>query len=664
MPGWYSGWTMEPMTVEPATSDLIREAREARARHAWAEAYELFTKADNEGQLSAEDLEVFGETAWFTGRGDEQIELQERAHKTYLGAGNKIRAAYLALDIARQYWMKGKPSIASAWGSRAQRMLENEPESYAHGYLALRGSQLAKSEGRVEEAAQLGEQAIDTGQRSGDADLLAGALTNLGMLKVAIGSTREGMALMEEATVAAVNGELSPMMTGATYCMMISTCRDLTDYQRAAEWTEATERWCERQSVGGFPGVCRVHRAEVVALSGAWERAESELRRATEELAAYNATPPRADGFYALGELRLRMGDLAGAEEALRSAHSLGRSAQPALALIRLAEGKARLAAAAIDRAVQEETWDQLARARLLHAKVEIAVAVGDVPKARAAAEELGRVLEPYDAPALKASEREAWARVFFGEGDHAAAAREARTAISVWRSVPAPYEVARTRALLASALREVGDEETAELELKAARDEFVRLGARLDAAAVERAQQAAAARRAGPTQARMAFMITDIVGSTNLAEALGNDAWASVLQWHDDALRARFTRSGADVVNSTGDGFFAAFPTARQAVECAVAIQRILAEHRKTAGFAPSVRIGLHAGEASRRGDDYSGMTVHIAARVSALAGGGEIFATSEVLADAGDVQASPPRAVSVKGVSAPVSVASIAWS
>ena len=161
--------------------------------------------------------------------------------------------------------------------------------------------------------------------------------------------------------MAAVNGELSPTVTGVTYCRMISACRDLTDYRRASEWTEATERWCERQSVNGFPGICRIHRAEVVALSGAWERAEEELRQATTELASYNAVLPMADGFYAIGEIRLRMGDLEGAEEAFRQAHGLGRAPQPGLAMVRLAQGKVQAADASIRAALEEEEWDQWA---------------------------------------------------------------------------------------------------------------------------------------------------------------------------------------------------------------------------------------------------------------------------------------------------------------
>ncbi len=105
------------------------------------------------------------------------------------------------------------------------------------------------------------------------------------------------------------------------------------------------------------------------------------------------------------------------------------------------------------------------------------------------------------------------------------------------------------------------------------------------------------------------------------------------------------------------------AFDSARSGIDCAVSIQRALRDQRESSGFAPPVRIGLHTAEANRRGTDYSGMGVHLAARVAALAGGGEIVATAETLAEAGDVSTSNVREAPVKGVTAPVSLASIAW-
>ena len=206
-------------------------------------------------------------------------------------------------------------------------------------------------------------------------------------------------------------------------------------------------------------------------------------------------------------------------------------------------------------------------------------------------------------------------------------------------------------------------NEDDADLELHAALEEFRRLGARVDVEAAEHALRDAEARRSGPLTTRKTFMFTDIVGSTNLAEALGDQAWERLLRWHDDTLRRLVANGEGEIVNSTGDGFFAAFDSARSGVDCARSIQRALVDHRASSGFALSIRIGIHTAEANSRGTDYSGKGVHVAARVVELAQGGEILATSETLAEAGDISASAARSAQVKGVAAPVSLASVAW-
>jgi class 3 adenylate cyclase len=399
-----------------------------------------------------------------------------------------------------------------------------------------------------------------------------------------------------------------------------------------------------------------------VALQGALDRAEQELLQATTELAAYDATPPLADGFYALGEIRFRLGDLVGAEEALRHAHALGRIPQPALALMRLSEGKVTAAHGAI-RSALAETHDRWARARMLPAQVEIAIAAGDPATARASAEELGEISAAYDSPALRASKHDSWGRVLLAEGDAEGATQELHSAIGHWRDVGAPYEVARDRWILVAALQRVGRDDEADLELRAAREEFHRLGAVRDEAAADDAMRTAAARGAIPTIAHKTFMFTDIVASTNLAEAMGDEAWEHLLRWHDDALRAVFVDNGGEVVNSTGDGFFVAFDSASSAITCATAVQRALAEQRRTHGFAPAVRIGLHSAAATRRGSDYSGKDVHVAARIAALARGGEILASAATAALAGSYPTTESRVVSLKGVSGDVEVVSIAW-
>ena len=271
--------------------------------------------------------------------------------------------------------------------------------------------------------------------------------------------------------------------------------------------------------------------------------------------------------------------------------------------------------------------------------------------------------METFDSPAMQAVRHESWGLLLLAEGDAAGAGTHLRNAIGTWRQIAAPYEVARAGVLLSMALRATRDEDGADLELSSAHDAFAKLGAAGDTAQVEKAIQAIRDRRSKPVQARRTFMFTDIVGSTNLAELLGNEGWDQLLKWHDDALRAQFARSGGEVVNSTGDGFFVAFESARQSIDCAIAIQQTLADHRRATGFALSVRIGLHVAEANFDGEDYSGKGVHVAARVAALGGAGEIIASAETLEEAGQVASTDRRDATLKGVAVPVQVATVTW-
>jgi class 3 adenylate cyclase len=640
----------------------LAAAHDALEGHRWQEAFDLLTRADRDGGLGPSDLEALAQAAWFTAQPDLAVEARERAFKAYLVSGNRSRAAKVAFELNREYDRKQKFSIASAWAARGEHVLEGEPQGSAYGYQALSKSLAAERISDVETAIKFAGKAVDIGAQFSDADIRAWGLLQQGQLLIAGGRNDEGFSLLEEATIAGVNGELNPFIAGVAYCSMIASCRDTTDYRRASEWTEATHRWCERQSINGFPGICRVHRAEIVALQGALDRAEQELLQAMTELATYDATPPRADGFYALGEIRLRLGDLVKAEEALRQAHSLGRIPQPALALIRLSEGKVTAAYGAI-RSALSETPDRWARARMLPAQVEIAIAAHDLATARASAEELGEMSAAYDSPALRASKHDSWGRVYIAEGDADGARRELQSGIAGWREVGAPYELARDRALLASVLQQLGRDDEADLELEAAKAEFHRLGAVRDEAAADEAIRAVAKRKATPSIAHKTFMFTDIVGSTNIAAAIGDEAWEHLLRWHDDTLRAVFVDHGGEVVNSTGDGFFVAFDSTSAAISCATAVQRALAEQRRTHGFAPAVRIGVHSAVATRRGSDYSGKEVHVAARIAALARGGEILASAATASLADTRPMSEPRSVSLQGVSGNVNIVSIGW-
>lgn len=168
--------------------------------------------------------------------------------------------------------------------------------------------------------------------------------------------------------------------------------------------------------------------------------------------------------------------------------------------------------------------------------------------------------------------------------------------------------------------------------------------------------------REQGQRRVVKTFMFTDIVGSTSLVEALGDEAWETLLRWHDQTLRTLFRAHQGEEVVATGDGFFVGFDSPETALACAVAIQRGLAEHRRQHGFAPQVRIGIHASDATQVGSDFRGKGVHEASRIAGLAAAGEILA-SEGTAAGTAFAASEPRTVTLKGLTEPVSVVSIDW-
>jgi len=165
------------------------------------------------------------------------------------------------------------------------------------------------------------------------------------------------------------------------------------------------------------------------------------------------------------------------------------------------------------------------------------------------------------------------------------------------------------------------------------------------------------------PRRVEKTFMFTDIERSTNLVEALGDEAWQGVLRWHDETLRSLFADHKGEEVVATGDGFFVGFDSPDEALACAVAIQRRLAEQRRTSGFAPQVRIGVHAAGATQVGRNFTGKGVHEASRIAALAAGGEIVSSRNTAAGS-RFEISEPRPVTLRGTSEPVEVVTVDWS
>jgi class 3 adenylate cyclase len=650
--------------VSSHLDDAVAAGRDALARHAWEEAYERLTEADRAGALGGEGLALLASAAYWTAHPDETVDAYERAHEAYLKEGDRAGAAVAAFRVAEQHGMRMAMSQAQGWAARAARLADEIPDSPVHGWMAWMGGLLAWFQSDFETAISHYDQARELAARSGDRDLAWMSVHDKGHALCLLGRVDEGFPLLDEAMAAVIGGEVGPDAAGYVYCGMIGICSKLGEYARASEWTDATLRWCERQSVPAFPGVCRIHKAELMRLHGSLSEAEEEAMQACEELPRFNFVSGLGPANYEIGEARRRMGDLRGAEEAFARALQYGFSPEPGLGFVRLAQGRGDVAAAGIRQAISEATGNRCQEVKLLAAQAEIALASGDVGTAASASEHLDAVVGGFRAVAFRALAAAVRGAVRLAQEDAQGALADLRQAQRDWQELDAPHEVALVRLVLARALRALGDDDAALMEAKAAREAFERLGARPAAEAAGRLLGELSSAEPDLERARRAFMFTDMVRSTELIGVIGDEAWERLLAWHDQALRSLFATHGGEVAHHTGDGFFVAFADAGSALACGVAIQRELADQRRSHGFAPQVRIGIHAGEGTRRGQDFSGGEVHEAARIAALAEGGEILATVSTVADApGGFRTSEPREVSLKGIAEPVRVARVEW-
>jgi class 3 adenylate cyclase len=650
--------------VSHPIDELVEAGRDALERHAWREAYDALVEADRQGSLTGEGLYLLAAAAYWSAHPDQTVEALERSYGAYLKAGDRQSAAMMAFRVGEQHGMRMALSQAQGWAARAERLAEGNPDWPVQGWLEWMRGLLAWFQGDFEGAIARYEHSLELGSRTGDRNLQVMSLHDKGHALCLLGRVAEGMALLDEAMAAVVGGEVDPESAGYVYCGMIGVCSKLGDYGRAAEWTEATLRWSERHSVPAFPGVCRVHKAELMRLRGSLTQAEEEARMACEELPRFNFFAGLGPANYEIGEVRRRTGDYRGAEEAFANAHQFGRDPEPGLSLLRLAQGKVDAARSGIRQALAGAGGNRCLQVRLLAGQAEIALVAGDQETASSAVEELGSIVGEYEAVALHALAACVRGAVLVAQGRPDEALPELRQAQRGWQEVEAPYEVAEVRMVMGKAFRAMGDDAAAVRELTTARSAFERIGARPAAELAGKILGEIAPSAEAPERATRAFMFTDIVKSTDLIGAIGDEAWEDLLAWHDQTLRSLFASHGGEVAHHTGDGFFVAFEDTRAALTCAVAVQRALAEHRRSHGFAPMVRIGVHAAEATRRGQDYSGGEVHKAARIAALAEGGEILASVGTLSAAdGEFRVSDPREVTVKGVSGPVQVARIEW-
>ena len=454
-------------------------ARHALDRREWGHAYRLLSERAGAGPLSVDELDWLATSAYLIGRDEEAFDRWSEAHRAAFGAGDARRAARLGYRVASGMAFKGDIARASGWGAQVRRVLEDvTADCVEHGYLELGMGFLRLFEaGDVPGAREAATRAAKIADRFRDSELRTIARLLEGRCVIYLGDLTEGVAMLDEAMVAVEAEEVSPIVAGDAYCIVIDACAELFDVHRCEVWSAAFVAWCEAQpDLVLYRGHCLLHQAELLQLHGRWADgvafAKEACRRLSEPLNPFMV----GGAHYVEGELHRLRGELGEAEQAYTRAHQAGCDPHPGLALLRLAQDRVAVAEAAVRRALaQAET--PMRRAKILAPYIEVVLAAGDVPAADAAGRELVALARDLASRLLEAQAHQMSGAVRLALGDGPGALAALRHALSDWGKLDAPYDAARTRLLIADACDAMGDVEGAGMERSAAQAVLDQLG-------------------------------------------------------------------------------------------------------------------------------------------------------------------------------------------
>jgi ATP/maltotriose-dependent transcriptional regulator MalT len=461
----------------------LAQARDAVARRAWDEALAAYARADAAAPLPATELRTYASAAYLLGDLDTAVDVLVRGFEAARSAGDTPEALRCGFWIILVSLSRGDVAQAGGWTARCQRLVEHlDADRPEHAYLQVVAAfRLVAIDGAYSDGQRLADRVVAAGRRARDDDLVALGLNIAGRAAIGAGRADDGLSRLDEAMTAVVSGALSPQVAGIVYCSLIEACEQIGAVRRAREWTSALTRWCDRQQgMVTFTGQCLTHRATILARSGDLGAAEAEAARARDRFVGAADEAAVGMAHYQLGEVHRLRGDVRAAEEAYQRAAERGHDPQPGLALLRLAQGRTHDALTALSRRIDEHS-DPVDRVALLPALVEVQLATGATRGASTMADELAGHAAGFGTDALLARADRAVGAVRLAEGDAAGAARLLRRAADAWETLGIPYELARTRELLARACLELGDRDTAELERDAAQRLLTRLGVAVD---------------------------------------------------------------------------------------------------------------------------------------------------------------------------------------
>jgi ATP/maltotriose-dependent transcriptional regulator MalT len=451
-------------------------AREAYDRGDWADALQGLR---GKGGLGADDTLALATSAYLMGNVDEAIRALQGGYQDMIKNGDSLGAVRFGFWLALILNVRGDVAIGTGWVARGQRLLENEPADLPErAYLLIHDFFQYLERGDVATAFETAGRVVELARRFSNDDLVALGLMCQGRVRIYSGQVREGLAVLDEAMVGISAGEASPIIAGMVYCSMIEACQEVSDFSRAASWTSALTRWCDTQpGLVPYTGQCSLHRGQIMRLHGAYDEALGEFARAQRRYRLEGTTAPAALALTEQGDVLRIQGKLDEAEDCYRQSAELGYEPQPGLALCWLARGRTPAAVSAMRRLLAE-TQGPVGRSRMLPGGVHVMVAAALIDEAREHADELAEIASLFGNPAIRAMAAYARATVELASGQVVEALSQARESTRLWSDIGAPYEAARARVLVARALRELGDEDSATGELAVAGRAFAEVGA------------------------------------------------------------------------------------------------------------------------------------------------------------------------------------------
>ncbi len=488
--------------------------RDALDRGEWLEALDALSAAGAASDC-AEGLELRARAEYGRGDFEASVSAWEDLHARLVSEGDSAGAAWPAAMVAMFLMMDtGLMAPVRTWLRRAERLLEGHDEAPAHSIIAVVRAYERFMCGDMAAAGANATLAIELGSRLGVASAVMIGRVCTARITIFSGQVQAGLDQLDEIAIDLMSGVVDPLTTGMMYCELICAAQGMALHDKASEWTDVMEHWRHGSAIGGIGGRCRVHRAEILRISGPCDRAEAEALGACDELRPWMR---REFGWplVELGNIRLRRGDLVGAEEAFLAAHERAWSPYPGLALLRLEQGDIGSATTMIADAIahpfdvpwkERPPFGDLRLAPLLDAQAEIAAAAGDADTARVAAQALTSIAESYPSRSLAAGAELANARVALLAGHLDQAIHHAAAATAAWSDIGAPFEAAAARMVLGQAHHRSNNVNGAQLEWRAAKSAFEAFGATRWA---ERADRHLADTSSNPTPVRTTGAMT-----------------------------------------------------------------------------------------------------------------------------------------------------------